>query len=260
MEERDRYQFRLKIPGDVRAKTVIIANCDLVDPKLKATPSNESRGLEESATVDCTELLRKLKTNKQLINIGNKQDDSGSDTDNSQDEIAAKEMRKVLPQTKSASKKKKKKLTSDTVRKKGGSMSPLKRDDTKPTLRSDAADVVPEVTKVETPLPHLKINKAFRPHIQIPKDNFDSQRELNNYTEEDDENTSRSPMLSPQRKNSQSIYKLHSVESTSRDWSQADNSGKYQMLQRMKVQNNPYFCFNHFYSRIPCLCWELRLV
>ena len=201
-------------------------------------------GVIVSSKIDCMDLLKKLKTNKHLINIGNKNDDSGSDTDNSQDNIPVKEIKSFLPQSKLVNKKKKKKTNNEMLKKKLPSMSTQKREGSKPITRSDTADnaqILPEISKNDKSVPQLKIsNKHLRAQFHIPKERFvsESQREgytSNNFTEEDD-NSNTSPILSPQRQGRQSsLFKLQNVDSTNRDWILNEDSMKYQPKNQSKV-------------------------
>jgi len=82
-----------------------------------------------SPAIDCNSLLQELKTNRKLVEIGNKADDSGSDTDLSDEDIPTKELNKILPikpQEKGKRKKSKEKL-----KKRGGSLAPIKKDEDK---------------------------------------------------------------------------------------------------------------------------------
>jgi len=87
-----------------------------------------SAPLRTSELMNSNNLLQELKANKKLIEMGNK-DDSGSDTDLSEEDISNKELQKVLP-VKSQGKLKKKK-TKDGSKKKGGSVATTRRDDEK---------------------------------------------------------------------------------------------------------------------------------
>ena len=75
-------------------------------------------------------LMEELKNNKSLIDVGDKGEDSGSDTDNSVDDIPIKELQKALPIKKfyRIRKKKRRNIASESPKKEEKPSSPTKLD------------------------------------------------------------------------------------------------------------------------------------
>jgi len=149
------------VNSDIRKRSVSVAannlkkenfqNNKMESPDLK--PSNELY-----ASIDCKDLIKQLKQNKELIAMGNKGDDSGSDTGLSEDDLPARELRKVLPMS---SRKKKKKLK-ELSKKKSINSIPVKKEEKSPvpeklTRAQSTASMIP-VRQFQSQSPSEKIN------------------------------------------------------------------------------------------------------
>jgi len=139
------------------------------------------------ANIDCKDLMKQLKQNKEMIAMGNKGDDSGSDTGLSEDDIPFQELRKVLP----LPLRKKKKKNLELVKKKSNNSISVKKEEKllspEKLPRANSTASLPLQSPNEKLKQELPRNRSFKKPFKMQNELFGGARER--VLSEDDEAT-----------------------------------------------------------------------